>query len=61
MNILTVLDFEECLVYQYDIKTDKELQSEDFESIIINQGHNLGSCEWMSHSDDTIHIKHIEL
>lgn len=61
MNILTVLDFEEGLVYQYDITTDKELQSEDFERIIINQGHNLGNCEWMSHSDDTIHIKHIEL
>lgn len=61
MNILTVLDFEEGLVYQYDITTDKELQSEDFERIIINQGHNLDNCEWMSHSDDTIHIKHIEL
>ena len=33
MIILTVLDFEDGLVYQYDIETDKELQAEDFEKI----------------------------
>tara|TARA_R100001509_G_scaffold79245_1_gene44398 strand:+ start:262 stop:459 length:198 start_codon:yes stop_codon:yes gene_type:complete len=60
MNILTVLDYEDGRVYQYDIDTDKELQVEDFEKIMINQGHELDDCEWMSHSDDTLHIKHIE-
>lgn len=61
MNILTVLDFEDGLVYQYDIETDKELQAEDFEKIIIEQGHRLDDCEWMSHSDDTLNKIKIEL
>jgi|TARA_R100000479_G_scaffold117386_1_gene59864 hypothetical protein len=60
MNILTVLDYEDGLVYQYDITTDKELQTEDFEKIMLDQGHRLDDCEWMSHADDTLHIKHIE-
>ena len=35
MIILTVLDFEDGLVYQYHIETDNEdMQSEDFEKII---------------------------
>ena len=61
MNTLTVLDFEDGLVYQYIIDTDKELQTEDFEKIMIDQGHRLDDCEWMSHADDTLHVKHIEL
>ena len=60
MNTLTVLDYEEGLVYQYIIDTDKELQTEDFEKIMLDQGHRLDDCEWMSHADDTLHIKHIE-
>ena len=61
MIILTVLDFEDGLVYQYDIETDKELQAEDFEKIMIDEGHRLKNCEWMSHSDDTINKIKIEL
>jgi hypothetical protein len=61
MNILTVLDFEAGLVYQYDIETYKELQTENFEDLIIKQGHNLKNCEWMVHSDDTINKIKIEL
>jgi len=64
MTILTVLDFEEGLVYQYDIRQAfdmKELQVEDFEKIIIDQGHKLDDCEWMTHSDDTINKIKIEL
>ncbi len=64
MIILTVLDFEDGLVYQYDIRQAfdmKELQAEDFEKIIIEQGHRLKNCEWMSHSDDTINKIKIEL
>ena len=63
MNILTVLDFEDGLVYQYDVRQAfdmKELQAEDFEKIIIEQGHRLDDCEWMSHSDDTINKIKIE-
>ena len=61
MVVLTVLDFGDGLVYQYDIETDKELQAEDFEKIMINQGHRLKNCEWMSHSDDTLNKIKIEL
>ena len=61
MIVLTVLDFEDGLVYQYDIETEKELQAEDFEDIMIDQGHRLDDCEWMSHSDDTINKIKIEL
>ena len=61
MIILTVLDFEDGRVYQYDIETDKELQAVNFEDIMITQGHKLDDCEWMSHSDDTINKIKIEL
>ena len=61
MIVLTVLDFEDGLVYQYDIETDKELQTEDFEKIICDQGHRLDDCEWMSHSDGSINKIKIEL
>ena len=61
MNTLTVLDFEDGRVYQYEIDTDKDLEAEDFESIICDQGHRLDDCEWMSHSDDTITKFKIEL
>ena len=61
MIVLTVLDFEDGLVYQYDIETDKELQAEDFENIICNQGHRLDDCEWMSRSDGSINKIKIEL
>ena len=61
MNTLTVLDFGDGLVYQYIIDTDKELQTEDFEKIMLNQGHILDDCEWMSHSDGRINLTKIEL
>jgi len=60
MNTLTVLDYEEGLVYQYIIETDKELGSDDFEDILINQGHKLKDCEWMSHADSRINLTKIE-
>ena len=62
MIILTVLDFEDGRVYQYEIDTDNEnLQAEDFEKIIIDQGHKLEDCEWMSHSDPQVFTETIEL
>tara|TARA_R100001079_G_scaffold97225_1_gene60756 strand:+ start:50 stop:235 length:186 start_codon:yes stop_codon:yes gene_type:complete len=61
MIVLTVLDFEDGRVYQYDIETDKELQAEDFEDIMIDQGHRLDDCEWMSHSDGKVFTQTIEL
>ena len=61
MNTLTILDFEDGLVYQYIIDTDKELQTEDFEKIMLDQGHRIDDCEWMSHSDGRINLIKIEL
>ena len=61
MIILTVLDFEDGRVYQYEIDTDKDLQAEDFEKIMIDQGHKIEDCEWMSHSDGVIFKETIEL
>jgi|TARA_R100001463_G_scaffold24693_2_gene58770 hypothetical protein len=61
MNTLTILDFEDGLVYQYIIDTDKELQTEDFEKIMLDQGHKIDDCEWMSHSDGRINLTKIEL
>ena len=62
MVVLTVLDFEDGLVYQYHIETDNEMmQAEDFEKIMIDQGHRLDDCEWMSHSDGRINMIKIEL
>ena len=61
MIVLTVLDFEDGLVYQYDITTYKEVNEDDFEDLMIDQGHKLDNCEWMTHSDDTINKIKIEL
>ena len=61
MNTLTVLDYEDGLVYQYIIETDKELQTEDFEKIMLDQGHIIDDCEWMSHADGRINLTKIEL
>ena len=62
MIILTVLDFEDGRVYQYEIDTDNEnLEAEDFEKIIIDQGHRLDDCEWMSNSEAKVFTETIEL
>ena len=61
MTILTVLDYEAGIVFQYDITTDKELSADDFEKLLVDQGHRLKDCEWMSHSDATIIKTKIEL
>ena len=64
MIILTVLDYEDGLVYQYDVRQAfdmKELGADDFEKILVDQGHRLKDCEWMSHSDDTLNKIKIEL
>jgi len=61
MIVLTVLDFEDGRVYQYEIDTEKDLQAEDFEKIMLDQGHRIDDCEWMSHSDGRINSIKIEL
>ena len=69
MVVLTVLDFEDGRVYQYEIDITPDsaacrlnrLGELDFEKIIADQGHNLKDCEWMSHSDGRINMQTIEL
>ena len=51
---LTVLNFEDGRIYQYQFqhmsKVDKaNVDSEQWEEFITDEGHNLSSCEWMVH------------
>ena len=66
MIVLTVLDFEDGKVYQYDIEVFQDgskpkLDEGDFEKLLVEQGHRLDNCEWMSHSDGSINKIKIEL
>ena len=57
---ITVLDFEDGKVFQYDIhgvvdKYEQEItQSEQMEEYLTIQGHNLGNCEWIVHDSNEI-------
>ena len=55
---ITVLDFEEGRVFQYDVTTnDNRIDWPDAEAIedfLIREGHRLGNLEWMSHADGEI-------
>ena len=58
---ITVLDFEVGKVFQYKI-SDQRLTAwnpdeESCEDYLTNKGHNLGNCEWMTHSDNEIITK----
>jgi hypothetical protein len=54
MNTLTVLDFEDGKVYQYQNLSDEQIV--DAEIFMIHQGHRLKSCEYMTHADPDIVI-----
>ena len=55
---ITVLDFEEGRVYQYESPSyligDPWEQNENF---ITKMGHNLTNCEWMEHSNPIVITK----
>ena len=60
MKYITVLDFEEGKVYQYDIgwqvnKLGWNPDTESIEEYLTDKGHNLNNCEWMCHKTNTIH------
>jgi len=65
MYYITILDFANGTVDQYDLGTwdgssfqMKQLahwQTEDFENFLVSEGYNLKNIEWMSHSDNTIY------
>ena len=46
---ITVLDFEDGKVYQYEIGVTAD--SEQIEEFLTHSGHNLTNCEWMAHKD----------
>ena len=54
MNTLTVLDFEDGRVYQYQNLTDAEIGH--VEMFLVDHGHNETNCEWMTHADPDIKI-----
>ena len=49
---ITVLDYEEGEVYQYEIGITAE--HEDIEEFLTHSGHNLTNCEWMAHKNPDI-------
>ena len=59
MKYITVLDFEDGKVYQYEISAwgngDWNPDSESIEEFLSSAGHNLSNCEWMCHKTNTIH------
>ena len=52
MNTLTVLDFEDGRVYQYQNLTDHEVNN--VTHFMKDYGHNKTNCEWMTHADPDI-------
>jgi len=57
MYYLTILDFANGSVDQYDLNNKENIetwQGEDYEEFIISEGYRLHNIEWMSHSDNTI-------
>ena len=61
MYYITILNFANCTVDQYnllDYNEEEELaswESENFEKFIVSEGYNLSDIEWMSHADNTIY------
>ena len=58
---ITVLDFEEGRVHQYNITTYDVVNmkegypdAEQIEDFLIGEGHRLTNCEWMSHADGEV-------
>ena len=48
---MTVMDYEVGLVYQYNIKSRVEVDSELAEEIMIEQGHDTSQCYYMIHNN----------
>ena len=60
MKYITVLDFEDGKVYQYEISAwdnsnNWNPDSESMEDYLTSKGHNLSNIEWMCHKSNTIH------
>jgi len=62
MKYITVLDFEEGIVFQYEfgnveIHGTKKDVGEYYEEYLSELGHNLKNCEWMIHENPEIHTQ----
>ena len=61
MYYLTILDYANATVDQYDLldyNEEEELstwQTENFENFLVSEGYKLSNIEWMSHSDNEIY------
>ena len=55
MKYITILDFSEGKVYQYEIQEDQYESTGGLESFICDKGFKLGNIEWMSHYDKKIY------
>ena len=49
---ITVLDFEVGRIFQY--KSENFENSDEYEQIITDSGHNLNNCQWMIHDNGDI-------
>ena len=62
---ITVLDFTEGRVFQYDVTVDAgwldNTDSEAIENFLIGEGHRMNDCEWMSHEDGEIIMDKAEI
>ena len=54
MKYITILDFEDGKVYQYDIEVLDKSDEDIYERFLTNEGHNLNNCEWMVHNNSEI-------
>ncbi len=52
MNTLTILDFEDGRVYQYQNLIKNEIENPEY--FLSSQGHNVSMCDWMTHADPDI-------
>lgn len=50
MTYITVLDYEEGKVYQYEVDFNA-IHQDKMLDFIIEKGHNPTNCEWMHHVD----------
>ena len=61
MYYLTILDYANATVDQYDLRdhfNDEQLSSfeiEDYEEFITSEGYRLGEVHWMGHTDNQVH------
>ena len=52
---ITVLDYEDGEVYQYEIGVTAG--HEEIEEFLTHSGHRLTNCEWMSHKSNNIIVE----